>query len=99
MIININKSMIPYTFDLDSYTFTIKYNMEFDYFTVDVELEDELIVYGDKIVYGRPLFAHLKHLQLPTRPVVPLEIADKVERVTWDNLGEKVFLYLGDDYE
>lgn len=99
MIIDINKNLIPYAFDIELdkvYTLTIQYNKEYDFFTVDLSLDDKMVVEGDKIVYGRALFSHLRHLDIPSIPIVPLEIADSETRVTWDNLGEKVFLYLGD---
>lgn len=99
MIIDINKNLIPYTFDIeldDIYIFTIRYNKEYDFFTVDLSLADEILVVGEKLVYGRPLFAHLRHLKVPSIPIVPVEIADNEQRVTFNNLGEKVFLYLGD---
>lgn len=99
MIIEINKELVPYTFQLDNYTFTVRYNQDYDFFTMDLADEDKALAVGDKIVYGRSIFAHLRHLGIPTIPVVPLEIADNETRVTWDNLGEKVFLYLGDTDE
>lgn len=99
MIIDINKNLLPYKFDIELdriYTFLIRYNTEYDIFTVDLSLDDETIVVGEKVVYGRALFSHLRHLKIPSIPIVPVEMADKETRVTFDNLSKKVFLYLGE---
>lgn len=96
MIIDINKNLIPYRFSLELYEFTIRYNKEHDFFTVDLSLDDKIIVQGEKIVYGKALFSHLQHLNIPQEIIIPLEIADKIDRITFDNFNESVFLYLGD---
>ena len=96
--IPIQKNMIPYQFDIafDSRTFTweIRYNAQADFFTVDLSRNDELIVAGEKIVYGRLLFENQQHLDVPTVPIIPYDLAQNENRVSWDNLNETVFLWL-----
>lgn len=102
MHIEIDKELIPYTFYInlgDIYTFTVRYNLEHDYFTVDLSLGDEDIVIGEKLIYGRKLFSHLDYKDIPQVSIIPYERAEKVGRISHDNLNKKVFLYLGDDYE
>ena len=60
MIIDINKALCPYQFDIQldgtTYTMEIRYNNEFDYFTVDLSVGEETIINGEKILYGKELF-------------------------------------------
>lgn len=102
MIIDINKDLIPYEFEIELdniYNFTIDYNTTYDYFTVDLAIDDSVIITGEKLLYGRPLFGHLQHLNVPKVELIPIEILDKVERITFENLGNDVFIFLGDSDE
>jgi len=96
--INIRKDLIPYNFDITlngkTFTFVIKYNARHDFFTVDLLRNDELIVPGEKIVYGRVLFLNQQHLDVPTVPIIPYDRSLNEDRVTWDNLNETVFLWI-----
>lgn len=96
--IDIDKSNIPYKFDMSinskTYTFFINYSAEYDYFTVDLYRNDTLIVAGEKIVYGRALFLSCQHLDVPKAPILPYDISGREAKVTWDNFNETVFLWL-----
>lgn len=96
--IDIEKENIPYEFDTTiggkAYTFHINYNAEYDYFTIDLYRNGELIVDGEKIVYGRPLFFSCTHLDVPAEPILPYDMAGIETQVTWDNLNNTVFLWL-----
>lgn len=96
--IEIEKDLIPYRFNVrienKVYTFEIHYNTVNDYFTVDLYRNDQLIIAGVKVVYGRPLFAAHMYLDVPQIPIIPLDQSGQVDRVTWDNLNETVFLWL-----
>ncbi len=97
--IEINKRLLPYKFNIELdrlFTFTVYYNAEYDYFTVDLADEDGVIVRGERLVYGRRLFEHLKHLGIPTVEIRPYDKAGKVERIAFENMNEEVFLYVGD---
>lgn len=99
MYIDINKALLPYKFSIQLdrlFTFTVYYNGEYDYFTVDLADEKGLIVKGEKVVYGRPLFEHLKYLDIPKMEIIPYGKAGKVDRITFENLNEEVFLYVGE---
>ena len=99
--IEIEKDLIPYQFDIaiggQSYTFEVGYNAENDYFTIDLYRNDQLVIAGVKICYGRPLFAANMYLDIPQVPIVPLDLSGQEQRVTWDNLNETVFLWLVTD--
>jgi len=96
--IPIQKDLIPYVFDITlagrTFAFHIKYNAMRDFFTVDLLRDDEYIVIGEKIVYGRVLFLNQQHLDVPTVAIIPYDLSMNETRVTWDNFGETVFLWL-----
>jgi hypothetical protein len=101
MIIEIDKEAIPYQFDIELagevFTMEIHYNTRFDFFTVTLYKDDELIVAGEKIVYGNPLFSSIIDERLPKVPIIPIDESGKpVERITWDNFGETVVLLVGE---
>lgn len=99
--IDIEKELIPYQFEIglmgDSYEFHVYYNKTYDFFTVDLYHNDKVIVLGEKLVYGQPLFTTAKHKAIPNTVIVPFDIAGSVDTITYDNLGEQVFLFLVGD--
>ncbi|MCZ2396117.1 MAG: hypothetical protein LC100_06185 [Chitinophagales bacterium] len=101
MIIDINKDLCPYQFDIQldgtTYTMEIRYNNEFDYFTVDLLVGEETIINGEKILYGKELFQSHKHLNVP-RDIVVFDASDEQTRAGYEQLGETVFLYMMGEY-
>lgn len=99
--IDINKDMIPYRFDItladETYTFEVNYNSLKDYFTIDLYKNDEVIVLGEKLVYGKPLFLSSQHKDIPKVDILPLDLTNKTERITFENLNKEVFLFLVGD--
>ncbi len=100
--IKIEKDKIPYSFDMQlggyTFSFEVHYNTQHDYFTVDLYYLGRLVVIGEKLVYGKPLFSSLPHLPTPPVVIVPLDLTGKETRVTYENLGERVLLYvIGDE--
>lgn len=96
--IEIEKKLIPYEFDITiagkTFTFGIYYNAEKDFFTIDLCRNGEPVVIGEKIVYGRQLFASHAYADIPDVPIFPYDLSEKENRVTWENLNETVFLWL-----
>lgn len=97
--ISIDKDDVPYEFDIElggtMYTFLVKYNDLMDVFTVDLFKEDGApLVYGEPLIYGRPLFDALSSVELPSVQLIPFDVADKEDRVSYDNMNETVFLYV-----
>ncbi len=101
MIIDINKDLCPYQFDIQlggtTYTTEIRYNNEFDYFTVDLSIGETIIINGEKILYGRELFQSHKHLNVPS-DIVVFDASDEQIRAGYEQLGETVFLYMMGEY-
>lgn len=97
--INIDKEEIPVIFDIDlaneSFTMGINYNQTFDFFTVDLwDSERKVIVLGEKMVLGSPLFIDIIDERVPGPQLVALDESGKETRVTYENFGVTVFLYL-----
>ncbi|MFT9493424.1 phage baseplate plug family protein [Anaerosolibacter sp.] len=96
--IEIDKTAIPYKFDMQiggsTYTFEIQYNAEHDFFTIDLYLGTEVLVYGEKLVYGKPLFETIRNEKFPDVIIIPLDSTKQEIRITYDNLGESVLLYV-----
>lgn len=99
--IDIDTSKVPYTFSVKladkTYSFVIRYNDVGGFFTADLSIAStgELLAYGDPIRYGRPLFGSIEDERFPLPVIIPLCLSgDKIDTVTWDNLGNDVKLYL-----
>lgn len=101
--IDVEKENIPYRFDItlaeEIFTFEIHYNTEGDFFTVDLEKDGEVLVYGEKIVYYMPLFYDVQDGRFPKVPIVPFDESGNASRVGWDTLNETVFLYVIEEDE
>lgn len=94
--INIEKELIPYRFEMEFGTelfeMAVAYNAVGDFFTIDLYKNSEALVYGEKVVYGVPLFAEVYDHRFPAPTIIPQDESGKENRVTWDNLNKTVFL-------
>lgn len=93
--IPIDKTSIPYRFDIDLageiFAFEVHYNSRFDYFTVNLSKNNEVIVDGAKIVYGNPLF-NIADSRLPKVQIVPIDESGIATKAGYNELGNTVFL-------
>lgn len=98
--ISIDKEDIPYSFEMEfggeMYTFTVKYNSLADWFTLDVALLDDPIVYGVPLAYGVDVFASYPDDRLKPIRLKAYDVAGKETRITYDNMNETVFLFVMD---
>ena len=98
--IDIDKSKIPYTFEVvlngDTYQFEINYNTLGDFFTITLYKNHILVRSGEKVVYGVPLFDNLLHLEVPFTVILPYDTTGEAIRITYENMNEDVFLYVLD---
>lgn len=99
--IEIEKELIPYQFEIgidgESFEFHVNYNKTHDFFTIDLYKNDDPLVLGEKLVYNQPLFATSQYKAIPKTPIVPFDMAGSVSEITFENLGEQVFLFLVGD--
>lgn len=104
-ILEIEKELIPYYFTLDYrekvYEIGIKYNAEYDFFTLDLFLlenqQKRTIVLGEKIMYGKMLFSSSYYVDKNLPKLIPWDFTNTVDRVGWRELGENVCLVVVED--
>lgn len=99
--IEIEKALIPYRLEIELgaelFEMEIRYNEIGDYFTVDLIKGNEVLVYGEKIVYGKPLFSEVYDSRYPAPTIIPIDESEQESRVGYDNLNETVFLAVMND--
>lgn len=74
-----------------------RYNEVGGFFTVDLSIAStgEVLVYGDIVRYGRPLFNSVEDERFPVPVIMPLCLTgDDISEVTFENFGKEVRLYL-----
>jgi len=99
LLLPIFKNSIPYEaqYRLEGSTFTFKfnYNMVGDFFTVDLIKRGEVLVAGEKIVYGKALFtSYPADDRLPFPAIIPVDLSLHASRAGWNELMESVYLYM-----
>ncbi len=99
--IDIDTSKVPYKFSVKlddrTFTFCIRYNEQGGFFTADLSVTStgEVLVYGDIIRYGRPLFNTVEDERFPVPVIIPRCLTgDDISEVTFENFGKEVKLYL-----
>ena len=98
--IEIKKELVPYSFNIlladEWFELSVDYNKTADMFTVAVYKEDEHIC-TEPLVLGVPLFKDTYKQGFPAVTLVPYDPSGTEKRVTYENLGEKVFLTIDDE--
>lgn len=98
--IDIDVTKVPYSFSIKltdkTYTMTVKYNEIGGFFTVDLaDLNDDVLVFGEVIRYGRALFNVVEDERFPLPVIIPVCVTgDGISEVTSENFGKEVKLYL-----
>lgn len=104
-IIDVDKEELPVSFDVvlgvETFILGFDYNDTGDFFTVDLYKSDEEgnevpIVLGEKMSLGAPLWKDLVMKELPAPTLIPLDLGGQERRISFDNFGETVFLYVDD---
>lgn len=108
-ILSIDKTLLPYKFDitLDNvlYSFDVRYNNNFDFFTIDLYRQNEILVFGEKISHNLPLFGAKvqkisdyftiipRNIKYPKLLLIATDLTEKEKTITYKNFGESIFLY------
>ena len=94
--IDVDTSKVPYTFSVKlgdrTFAFSIRYNEVGGFFTVDLSIAStgEVLVYGDIVRYGRPLFNSVEDERFPVPVIMPLCLTgDDISEVTFENSAKK----------
>ncbi|MGA4517197.1 phage baseplate plug family protein [Solibacillus silvestris] len=94
--IAIEKELVPYRFEIElgveKFELRTRYNELHDYFTLDLLKDDEVLVYGEKLTYGVPLFSEVFDARFPVPTIIPMDEACRETRVSYENLSKTVFL-------
>lgn len=97
-IIEIDKNLTPYrartTIAGYLYEFEFFYNLEYDYFTVTLWQRGVKLIENEKLILGSELFNDIRYIATPQARIIPLDVSGEVDRITFNNLGEKVFIYV-----
>ncbi|NHN29445.1 phage baseplate plug family protein [Paenibacillus agricola] len=100
LIIDIDKQKIPYRFEISLsnvlYEMEVHYNPGFDFFTLDLYRNKEVLAFGEKLVYGMPLFHDIADARFPAVGLIPLDESGNNVEVNAQTLGETVFLFVVD---
>ncbi|WP_416730308.1 phage baseplate plug family protein [Fictibacillus sp. JL2B1089] len=106
--IDVNKEELPERFDIDladeTFTLQFSYNETGDFFSVDLYRPDNFdndipLILGEKLTLNQPLWSDFSSLDLPAPSIVPMDLAKSEGRLTWDNFGSSVFLYIVDEVD
>lgn len=94
----IDKSLIPYRFDTtiagEVFFLEVRYAEETGIITIGLyDADEEAIVYGEPLIYGRALFDDVVDERVPLNQLVPLDLSGRETKVTLENLGDTVFVY------
>ncbi len=96
--IPIEKEQIPYRFEIELgaelFEMEVRYNDQHDFFTIDLFKNDDVLVYGEKLVYNVPLFIDVYDSRFPAPTIIPYDEAGLETDVTHENLSVTVFLFL-----
>lgn len=100
----INKDLIPYKFSIllgaEEFVLTVKYNKKHDLFTIGLEdSQENTICTAEPLIYGQPLWGDIQQPnKYPGVRIIPYDESGQETKVTYNNLGETVFLFI-DNYE
>lgn len=100
--IEIDKNKIPHNFNItlgaELFNIAFNYNKREDLFTVDLKNADgEVLVKGEPVLYGTPLFNSVQNMNFPIVKLIPKDTSLTEKEVTFDNFNETVLLMVGDD--
>lgn len=96
MHLPILKDQVPYSFEIvieaEVFEFEVRYNADFDFFTLDALKDGELLVNGEKLVYGVPIFVDVFDDRFPVLQFVPLDESGQESKITFDNIENTVYM-------
>lgn len=103
-IIEIDKTLLPYNFDIElageEFNIEIFYNKTADLFTATLVKGEETLVFNEPIIYGVELFKDVyQNDRYPRISIVPLDQSGEETEITYENFNKTVFLTIDDEPE
>ncbi|ATN94277.1 hypothetical protein [Lysinibacillus phage vB_LspM-01] len=103
--LEIRKENLPEQFELtggnETYVTRFMYNETTDKFSVSLYKRTpdglEPIVLGEVLIINKPLWSDFIPDILPGQTLIPKDLSNIEDKITWDNFGVSVFLYVDDD--
>lgn len=100
----INKEMVPYSFDIllasELFHLTVNYNRKHDLFTMKLMKDTKTLCEAEPLIYGTPLFGDIYMAgNFPAVDIIPIDPSGEESKVTYETLGEVVFLELDNGKE
>lgn len=103
--IEIYKEDIPYSFEIvlggDLFELGIGYNVNGDFFTVDLYKDSNALCIGEKILLDQAIFKNVSvdkagnvDFNFPTDVIMAVGNSENIGRVGWEELENSVFLYV-----
>ena len=74
------------------YDLEIRYNLQHDFFVIDIKRNDETLVFGQKLVLNKSVYADYSDMRLPLVDIVPRNRPGQKGDVTFENWGDTVLL-------
>lgn len=101
--IEIEKDSLPYSFTYDYeghiFEFEIKYNEEYDSFTIDLYIldnaEKKVIILGEKIMLNQMLFMNISYLNIDLPKLIPYDFSGNSKRCGYDEI-DSIYLVVMD---
>lgn len=73
----------------------INYNEVGDFYTADLyDIQNNPIVTGEKLIYGKPLWKNYSDDRIPSVDLVPLDESGKSKYCNKETFGKTVFLFI-----
>lgn len=92
----VRKNLIPISMlvaiEGDQYEIKFNYNTMFDFFTVDLLRDQMAIITGEKVLINKPLFTS-RDTPFKNTIFIPLDLSGEIDRITYENFNESVFIY------
>ena len=109
-ILEINKDLVPYEFDIalanETFRIGVEYNETASFFTLSLSKRNEgtgeydEVCAGEPIVYGVPLWNDVyRSGKFPAPIIIPYDESGASNAVTFDNLNDTVFLIVDNTNE
>lgn len=97
--IDVNVAILPELFEIElggiNVYLGINFNDAEEFYTIDLyDNSMNPIILGEKLVYGRRLWADFTNPRIPAVDIMPFDEAQLENTVTPENFGKTVFLYL-----